>query len=82
MPIGDYVKNWRARYFKLTVRPFPTLAYYRDARRQQHPTQTLPLRGARVEVRSSPDLQIASSNAAMLQIDTKTHTESQGGLYS
>ncbi len=48
---GDFVKNWRHRFFTIHVKPIPSLAYYRDAGKQQRPTQVLPLTGAKVEVR-------------------------------
>ena len=43
------MKNWRTRFFTVHARPAPTLSYYRDAGKQQRPTQVLHLQGAKVE---------------------------------
>jgi len=47
---GDFVKNWRSRFFTLHIKPIPILAYYRDEQKQRSPTQMLFLKGAKVEV--------------------------------
>ena len=59
LPVGDFVKNWRNRFFTVHAKPVPILAYYRDADKQQEPTQVLLLQGAKVEV-------CAPSNAPLL----------------